>query len=260
MPVGQEQSRVTLADLRTPNQFQEFGHDELTRFFAPRFTIVPPSQRFIDIGSSIQDSGASNFEPLCLPGTNIDGNSDYAGLEGKPRPSSFLLEQARRGKANVTLRRGWVWVNTSVRPAYKDGKQMFENDETIGRILSELRHRKENGIVVPDWYAHIPENSRFGVSADETERAVYPELARIWAVRVGEVTDLTAAEFYYAGVLRYPHFGEANTWEWFADKFGAVRRLCGGDSGVGGLSDVYYGDSGGRGGVLAFRPVVFPQQ
>lgn len=60
---------------------------------------------------------------------------------------------------------------------------------------------------------------------------------------------------------KHPEWGQTNTWEWFADKYGDDGRLIGGRSGDGGLARVGCVWSGYRRGGLGFSPVVpFPSK
>jgi len=146
---------------------------------------------------------------------------------------------------------------------------MFEDDQRLGEMLAVLR--QAGRIAVFDFEKRVPAASRFSVSADEQERAVFPELTK--ALRLsekiaeGEVVFIRTPkviEVNYAGNLRYPYLGQANTSEWYSDKYDEVYddyRLVGGNSDFGGLASLFYCWYGAHYSRIAFRPlVVFPSK
>jgi hypothetical protein len=66
-----------------------------------------------------------------------------------------------------------------------------------------------------------------------------------------------AIEWNYLGNAFHPEWGDTNTWEWFDDSYqNGTRRLRGGDSEYGGLSDVDWGVPARRRDGLGFRLLV----
>lgn len=123
------------------------------------------------------------------------------------------------------------------------------------------RLRQEGKIGVPDWCKHIPSISRFGVSYDEIEKFVVPSFAEIAKIQKEAAGVPPYMSWNYIGNLAHPEWGETNTWEWFADKFGGGYRLLGGISGHGGLAYVAHDWSDLHLDHLGFRlRVAFPSK
>ncbi len=132
----------------------------------------------------------------------------------------------------------WVLIDKSPKPNYDRGLQLYPNDP-YASILAELR--KTGKIAIPDRVKHVPETSRFGVSLDEIEGEVVPQVAQgILGIVSSRVRVPKEIEFNFIGNLHHPEWGRTNTSEWMHDGFGGVGRLFGGDSDYGGL--VYVDD------------------
>ena len=157
-------------------------------------------------------------------------------------------------KDAAILKPAFVLVDTTPKPNYDGGRQLYPND-SFGPLMFQLR--EEGKIEVPDDYKHVLETSRFAVTPVERETHLYPAFAKILKVEPDKVRVPTAAENNFLGNIHHPEFGQNNTYEWYADEFGTDYRLIGGDSDSGGLTNVSYGWSGYRHGHYGFRLLVF---
>lgn len=118
------------------------------------------------------------------------------------------------------------------------------DEDPLAQILKRGRTGRQEKIAVPDWVRHVPAESRFAVSWDEIHNFVAPEVVNTIPHLKEQVTKSgivfrvpTKAEFRSSGE-RYPHFGDANSWEWLHDSTGFGRRLIGGNRVFSGLEDV----------------------
>lgn len=221
--------------------------------------VVPtPPQELIDTVTRAKELGVTVFDAVFLTAKELSQDTEFAGWNVKP--GDWYWNQIKRGtiaKDAARLPGAWVLVDRTPKPNYDGGKQLYE-DDPFGPLLKGLR--EEGRIQVPSGYEHVPATSRFAISADELEQAVFPEIAKFLGVEgIAEVRKPKGIEFNVLGNLRYPQLGETDTWEWFDDKFGGDRRLVGGDSDVGGLASVDRFWSGYHYDFVGFRPlIVFP--
>lgn len=256
-----EKTFFQLADLRNPDQFREYFIDSLGRFLGKEIVLSLPTQEYVDRGQRIKGSGFTTYEPVVFPNLTIKQDFIYPPTWEFPL-DSWVYKQITEGtlKSDVLrLKEVWGWLDISPRLDWKiGGDPMFDPnmDKSLANLLERFREQKK--IDVPDWCKHLDPRSPYGVSAVETKKAVYPSLAKIFGVKRGEVTDLTAAQFNFIGNWMYRHFGEKNSWEWFSNPFAVGVQLVGGCRVDGGLGDVYYFPSDVHNGDGRFRPLVLP--
>lgn len=227
----------------------------LKAFFGKEIPVVtPPSKLFetLKIAETVGFGGI--FDPIYFPEVKFGQGSNYPGWQVKPE--EWYWRQIRAGKISkdaATLGGYWGLFDKSRRPDYdSNGEQMFQEDP-LAPTLAEAR---ETGKIQSA--ENVPKSSRFAVSPNEQDQAVFPVLRKILQLTesVAIVRRPTEIEFNFAGNLRYPHLGEADTWEWLQDKFVGGLRLVGGHSGYGGVADVGCPWSGPRHVLVAFRPLV----
>lgn len=232
----------------------------IARFFGAE--IPAPPDRLFEVAERIREERLFRAEPFYLPKRSLAAGLQIPGLKVPLDP--WLNEQIREGKIaqDADMLSGqWVIFDVSGRPNYDNGRQMYSDSNGLGEILADLRDQGK--IEVPDYYRRVPKNSRFAVSADEIDgsgRFVADRVVAVLGLQADEiVTTPPYVVINYIGNLAHPEFGQANTSEWFADKFGRGDRLYGGLSGYGGLSRVYYWPSDYHYGLMGFRlQVSFP--
>jgi len=227
----------------------------LERFFGNE--VVPkPSQELMAFVERTAELGFT-FEPYFEPRVVFTKDSNYPGLVVKPNP--WLFEQIQKGNISpdvASLSGQWAAMEGFQKPEYDGGKQLYENDPLAPKLESL---RKNGKIAVPDWCRHIPSISRFGTSPDEIDSLIVPafsEFAQIEdQIKAGEIKVGTPswASWFYRGNTEHPEWGQTNTWEWFSNNFGAVRRLIGGRRDRGGLADVDDDWHGHRHDYIGFR-------
>lgn len=254
--LDQEKTPLQLADLRTPDHFRDYFTDSLGRFLGQEVVVSLPSQEHVDRGQRIKDVGFTTFEPVVFPNLTIGESFNYPPNWKFPIGPWVYKQIAEKNLKlkDLNLKELWGWLDTSKRLDWKSGDPMYDPnmDASLAEVLVKLR--EEGKIAIPS-YVNLDSRSPFGVSANETKNAVYPALAKTFGAKRGEVRDLTAAEFNFIGNWLYPHFGEANSWEWFNNPFAVGYQLIGGGRGFGGLSCVGRFSVGGRDGGLRFRPL-----
>ena len=241
-------------------QLVEREHNALKTFFGKEVPVVQPPALLAETLRVAEGEGLSIFQPLYFPAIEFKQNSRFPGWSVKPE--EWYWEQIKAGRVDkdaAKLGGYWSLFDESRRPSYDNGKQMF-TDDPLEAIL--VRGRHEGKIEVPDYLREVPKESRFGVSPDEQDKFVFPSIADSLGLltRVAngqaQVRRPTEMEFNFVGNLRYPHLGQANTWEWMQDRFEDDYRLLGGHSDYGGLAYVSYDWSDYHNDSIAFRPVV----
>ncbi len=216
---------------------------------------TPPDQLF-DVLARAQQEGFRTFIPRYYAPVEYNKRSKFPG-EGKKLEDWFWTQigNGNIDKDAATLKGGWVLLDSSRKLIY--GEEYEAGGNRLGLILQELR--KSGNIKVPDWCKDIPAYSRFGVSWDEIDTHVAPEVANILGVDRAQVGVPREIEFNVAGNVFHPEWGKTNTWEWMADRFGHGSRLIGGHSDLGGLSHVRDHSSGDHYDSLGFRlQIAFP--
>lgn len=228
--------------------------------FRGREVFPEPPSELLEFVERMSEKGFT-FEPYLQPGIALSEDAQYPGWH--KRPSSYIYDLIRRGQLppeTMRLSLQWGAMETIVRPPYNRGLQLHEND-ALAPHLEDLR--RQGQIEVPDHVKHVPPISRFAVSPREVSGPVAARVAEIGQVDIRnvDVNAPTYAALNYYGNLAHPEFGEANTWEIFADQLRGGDRLVGGDSGVGGLALVDDWDAGDHGDFVAFRlRVGFPSE
>jgi len=249
-------------DFLNRSQLVEREHEALRAFFGKEVPVLtPPSELFETLKVAEVEGFGKILKPVYFPAVKFEQADEYPGW--KVKPEEWFWDEIKEGflkKSAVRLGGYWGLFDESRRPNYNGGRQMFPEDP-LAPVLAKAR--KEGRIAVPDLLNYVPEGSRFAVSSDEKDQTVFPQLAKILRLTksVAIVRRPTEMEFNFAGNLRYPHLGEANTWEQLNDKWGGSFWLTGGNSEMGGLADVHYdctydGCSNVRQDIDAFRPLV----
>lgn len=194
--------------------------------------------------------GITGFEPHFLPRVSLTEESEIPGW--KVRPASGFWQGIKNGQISqdaAELQEGWYLVDGRQKPNYDKGQQRYDNDY----VEPIVRNLRTTGKIQK--YSSVSDSSRFGTSPDEIEQIILPELVRITGAK-GDLTAKRYIEFNIWCNMFHPEWGQTNTAEWFADKFGDDRRLRGGYSIHGGLAYVGHAWVGGRTDGIAFGPVV----
>ncbi len=204
------------------------------------------------------------FELHYLPDEELTEERDLPGWKKKPGKKyadgwgiEFYADVKKDDlpKDALKLPASWILVDTRGKPKYESGKQIYK-DDVLRPVLEDLRKKK----IITDFET---KGSRFNISWDELNK---PEVKKA----IAEAMDVPeeclrlprAIEWNFIGNAYHPEWGDTNTWEWFEDSYQkGARRLDGGSSGYGGLSDVYWDGPAARDDDLGFRPqVVFSRE
>lgn len=228
--------------------------EALEGFFGRDIAVSEPPIELFQTQEKMTQLDITGFEPHFLPQVSLTEEDQLPGW--KVRPKSWFWQKIKENKISedaATLKEGWYLVDGRTKPNnYGIGQQRYRNDY-MEAIMQNLREKDRI-------YRYTPEISRFGVAPDEIEKVILPELARIIDTK-GEVENNTYMKFNVWGNMFHPEWGETDTWEWFADKFGEYQRLYGGDADGGGLAIVDHNWSGNRSEAIAFNLVVrFPSK
>lgn len=214
--------------------------------------ISTPPDGLLELQEKLSREGFS-FEPIHYPRKRLTRDSRF--WDGKTRPQEWFWQQIDEGrvsKSAANLSGKWALIESVQKPQYDYGRQMYYGGkDPLGEALKGWR--KDGRIAIPSWARDVPANSRFAVSADETDALVVPHVTNLLGVKANLVGPPREIEFNVAGNLNHPEWGQTNTWEWFADQFELGSRLVGGDSALSGLAHVNALGSGRRHDDLGFR-------
>ncbi len=238
-------------------------------FFGQRFALDEFRKALQKYGQKkIQEWQKLALEPQFLPEVSMSQDDKFRGWKVKPedsyyrmvakgdvlrrQPSGKLLEDKKAFKLEGIT----VLIDIRLKPPYDDGKQMWKDDNLLGPIIKGLR---EKGKIAK--YKYGPQNSRFGVSADEWEREIKLVLAENLGLDVSQVRFERAIEMnvipqIYRGMPRTAD-DQTNTLVWIEEfSGGRDRRLDGGRSDDGGLTVVRPHWSNAPYDRRSFRPLV----
>lgn len=244
-----------MSEFLSVTQLVEQAKEEYRRDFGTvDIPVVEPSQLVLETQRVADSEGFGFLKPFHFPcgETRLDSPTP----PGWKKLNRWFFQQMTGKKPNVSpdaakIGAYWTLFDESKRPE-------FAGDEKFGIILATGRDLN----TIKDSSSTRLRTSRFGVSMNEQDSYVFPELAKPLRLVDHIAQDLVvirrpkATEFNCAGNLRYRHLGEDPTWEGFDDKFAVGYRLFGGHSASGGLGGVDYGWTGNHDGGIAFRPLV----
>ena len=203
------------------------------------------------------------LEPHFLPKVSMMAGDDYPGWKIKPEEWFYKTQLAGnllrdingelKKVITVELEGITVLIDTRLKPAYNNGKQMWLNDNLLGPIIKRLRQNEK----ISDYN---PKDSRFCVSASEWEKEIRPALATKLGLKNNQIRLETTPErnsisqIYKHMPRKDDHNTNTSVWtEEFCEDRG--NRLIGGSSGFGGLAGVRWDGSGGRWSRRSFRPL-----
>lgn len=238
------------------------------RFFKRQFNLCSFAETLNEYGKEqINSWWTLGLEPHFLPQIVM---SNLVGFPGwKKKPNDWYYEQVKRGKVmrmvNGRLKPDKkayelsgiaVLIDTRLKPAFKDGKQMYKDDNLLGVIIRKLRQDAQIAN-----YDNGPASSRFNISANEWERHLKPVLAKKLGLKPIQVRLERAIEANIIPQL-YLHMprqddNTTNTWVWYEEYFKShVRRLRGGRSDCAGLTFVDFDWSGVPRNDGSVRPLI----
>jgi hypothetical protein len=123
-------------------------------------------------------------------------------------------------------------------------RALFTRGDPLARWLAAWRASKDIPTI-----AGVPNDSRFGLSAEEIDHLVLPQVARMLNVKPDQVRLPRAIEFVYTGNTLHPEWGITDSSEWFADQFEQYSRLTGG-----GHHQIYSTNPNGLGSIDCAMP------
>lgn len=240
-------------EAKDAEQLARIQGGEVSRFFGVE--VPQPGDWLFEAIEKIGKEELLVVAPFYLPRRQLVEGVAFPGL--KWPLDRWLYEQIEAGKVAADadwLPGEWILFDVTRRPDYGNGRQMYPDTPRFREVLASLR--KQGQIEVPDDYRHVPKDSRFAISADEIDgsSAVVAEaVAGILGLQAWQVTTPSCSTFNYIGNLAHPELGQVNTWEWLRNNLEHGRRLYGGGSVLGGLSNVSAWISGARYDGLGFR-------
>jgi hypothetical protein len=214
-------------------------------FFGQEFNLPDFEKTLNKYGQKkIREWQRLGLEPHFLPEVFLAPNDSYTNW--KVRLEKWYHDKSAEGKILRSINGSLVadkeafkiegivvLIDTRLKPAYEDGKQVYENDNLLGPIIEELR--REGTIAA---YEYGSQSSRFGLSSNEWEGYVKPVLAETLGLRPNQIRLERAIEANIIPQL-YPHMSRkddsrTNTWIWYEEYLGSGnRRLHGGVTGHG---------------------------
>lgn len=237
-------------------------------FFGQEFDLTEFEQKLRFYGRKrIKAWQNLGLEPHYLPLVSMMLDDDYPGW--KIKLGQWFYQKLIEGKlcryidsqmikaTEAKLGGISVLIDARLKPAFDDGRQMYEKDNLLGPIIARLR--KEGKIAHYDYGSQY---SRFDISADEWEAAIKPALAGKLGldakqVRLETVEEGNIIPQIYLDLSRKDD-GKTDTWVWYEQYLGddCDLRLDGGDSTCGGLSSVDDNSSDSHWRYRSVRPLV----
>lgn len=241
-----------MSEFLNATQLVEQAKEEYRRDFGTvDIPVAEPSELVLETQKVAESEGYGFLKPLYFPlgETRLDLPTPPGWRKSEPR----FFEWMRGRKPSVSpnaAKIGAYWTLFD-----ESRRSEFAGDENFGIILATGRDLGK---------INDPSRTRerFGVAMIEQDNYVFPKLAEPLrlvdhiAQGLVAIRRSKAAEFNFAGNLRYQYLGEDPTWEGFDDIFGVVHRLIGGRSDRGGLGHVYCHWTDYRHDRIAFRPLV----
>lgn len=244
-----------MSEFPSSSQLVEQAKEEYRRDFGTvDIPVAEPSELFLETQKVAEGEGYGFLKPLHFPlgETRLDSLTPSGWKKLEPR----FFEWMTGRKPNLSpdaAKIGAYWT------LFDESKRSgFAGDEKFGVILATGRDLDK----IKDPSRTRSRTSRFGISMDEQDNYVFPEFAKPLrlvdhiASGLVAIRRSKAAEFNFAGNLRYQYLGEDPTWEGFDDKFEVDDRLIGGYSDDGGLSGVDDRWTAHHHDDVAFRPLV----
>lgn len=220
-------------------------------FFLQKFNLSEFERTLKEYGQeTIKEWQKLGLEPHFLPKASMMPTNNYPGW--KIKPEKWFYDKVAQGRIlrniddeltkveGVELEGVTVLIDIRLKPKYRDGKQMYKNDDLLGTIIKQLR--KDEKIAK---YEYGPQSSRFSVSANEWEGQIKPALAKklglgVVQLRLERTIEANVIPQLYSYMPRKDD-GNTDTWVWYEEYFGdRDDRLNGGGSDNGGLADVSY--------------------
>ncbi len=240
-------------------ELQDRERERLEAFFG--YAVDVPSLPQGVTPEAYQEWQERGYDLHYLPNEDLTEERDLPGWQKKPgkrySPGKQwgieFFDEVKNGnlpKDATRLPGAWVLADTRQKPAYKNGTQLYPDDELMGRVLEKLRKAK----ALPDFNT---KTSRFNLSWEELHS---PQVK----AAIGEALNVPpeslrlprAIEWNFLGNAHHQDWGDTNTWEWFEDTYQSSKRLSGGHSENGGLSYVGWFEPRVRNDILGFRPLV----
>lgn len=224
-------------------------------FLGESVQIPSPPRMLFEVIDNLQNKRITVFDAFYFSKTYMKKDARCPGWKTRPQKWYWSMQENLTTPTSDSEENYWGLFDRTAKPDYKKGKQMYA-DDPFGLLLSQLR--KEGKIKIPEFCKHIPENSRFGLSAEELKQSVYPEITKFLGLTKNQVVIRSAKveEFSLLGNRSYQYLGKTYCMEWFADQFAHQFSLFGGSSGYGSFSDVHCLKSNYRHDSIGWRPVI----
>lgn len=231
---------------------------ELKAVFKQEFEVPKPPAELFETLRAFAERRITGFDEVYYqPAKKFDQYNISLDFNGFAEPKKSFWELIKIGKypAKVTeLEEGWFIGDRRAKPMYSNGRQRYGKDDYLEPLMGYLRSLPLSDRIDA---GHVPDNSRFGASALEIEKKVLPIFKEASGAK-GIVRNRRYMEFNIRGNLVHPEWGKTNTYEWFADQvYYGAKRLIGGNSASGGLSDISHAPAETHAAHISFSPVVF---
>ena len=204
------------------------------------------------------------FPPIFLPGMTIDPkNSTFKKVfkDNWIMPPDKFYGWAKKGRISnesgevvykpFVIKRGIYLADNNKSVDYNDGVQVYKDDFLVKIIIEERKTEKIGK------YDKTPMNSRFAITPSPSEWSLVCDRVKSeLGLQKHNCQTMPYIYFVAIGNLYYPHYGEYNSWVWFADRFDGSGFLCGGSRDDGGIAHVGVHCSGRRRDYIAGRPLM----
>lgn len=228
----------------------------LKEFFGKEIEILPLPR--VITQEKLNKCKGLGFSLHFLPQETVSRDKIYPGWKKIIQEDWFYedIEIKNLSPETLMLPGRWILIDHRPKPMFKNGRQMYLDDEKfLSPIVKKLRKFKK--IDPRQISVNVPLNSRFGITPDEYDRFLRPELSKLLDFKIKQIRLPRAIEWNYLANYFYLQWGKTNTWEWFDDKKeNGLRRLCGGCSDEGGAANVYWNSNYIQFNCIGFRPLI----
>lgn len=232
----------------TPHELVQREVHEWQKFFGERIAVPNPPKELIETRQRVREVGLNDFVAVYIPEVKMNRRTSQPGYKTKLPEDFWELNNEYKDLSMSSTQEIWMLLDTTKRPHYSRGMQAYDHDG-LHDTIDGLREEGRVGIITRGDYM-LPQGSRFGVTREELNKVVYPEIAHKVRVAPEQIRSLTCVENNLLGNRTFSEFGLDTTSEWL---HGLTPNVSGF---AGGMSEIVEMPKGKRAKHVGFRPAI----